>query len=434
MRLVDPVIVIPGITATRLFDHYPVGPESVWGILKKQFERVTLHPNNTLYELNEPARVKPGAIFDVAYEELIDELRYNLSLDEVNIVPVYPFSYDWRMPLEVVEQQLAEFVNEVIERTALMKHYHLAGFSSNPKVNLIGHSMGGLIISGYLQRYAEQARVNKVVTLATPFRGSFEAVVKVATGTANFGTSPPSSREREASRMTPALYHLLPSFHNGLLFDPGIPPSLYDFNAWQSSVIDTVVNFVKTRGLDGSNTEAHGVELFMAMLEQARLHRQRVNGLNLSAAGLSERDWLAVVGVDSKTRVGLKVVKQGDKVDFRLSSSDIKNQWQSANPSLSRLTGDGTVPFEGAVPGFLHESNLVCVTPDDFGTWELQDKLFTRAAGFHGILPNMNMIHRLIVRFFKGADDKRGNTWGRPAPGVENWQPPIDNLRNKNKQ
>jgi hypothetical protein len=38
----------------------------------------------------------------------------------------------------------------------------------------------------------------------------------------------------------------------------------------------------------------------------------------------------------------------------------------------------------------------------------------------------MNMLHRLIVRFLKDQEDSRKNTWGRRAPGVENWTPPID--------
>jgi hypothetical protein len=94
------------------------------------------------------------------------------------------------------------------------------------------------------------------------------------------------------------------------------------------------------------------------------------------------------------------------------------------------LTGDGTVPFEGAVPSFLKEENLVCVTPDDYGYWELQDRAMTKIAGFHGILPNMNMLHRMIVRFFTNRSDYHKNTWGRRAPGVARWNPPIQ-LREK---
>ena len=57
------------------------------------------------------------------------------------------------------------------------------------------------------------------------------------------------------------------------------------------------------------------------------------------------------------------------------------------------------------------------------------------AAGLHGILPNMNMLRRLIVRHFTGREDSRCNTWGRRAPGVgkKDWAPPLKGLRDKGK-
>ena len=48
--------------------------------------------------------------------------------------------------------------------------------------------------------------------------------------------------------------------------------------------------------------------------------------------------------------------------------------------------------------------------------------------GFHGLLPNMNMLHRLVVRHFTGGGDPKENTWGRRPPGVGagEWKPPLD--------
>ena len=145
----------------------------------------------------------------------------------------------------------------------------------------------------------------------------------------------------------------------------------------------------------------------------------------MSDAGLQASDWLAVVGADATTRVELGVKKQRDSTTFDFASSHRRNEWDSDDPVERRKTGDGTVPFEGAMPQFLDEGNLVCVTPDDYGYWEVKDKGLSRIAGFHGTLPNMNLLHRLIVRFFKGRPDSRGNTWGRRVPGVANWKPPL---------
>ena len=103
------------------------------------------------------------------------------------------------------------------------------------------------------------------------------------------------------------------------------------------------------------------------------------------------------------------------------------NDWKSKDEVLRRQTGDGTVHFEGALPKFLPYNSLVCVSPDDYGSWELKDRGLTMLSSFHGILPNMNMLQRLIARYFKDAPDTKKNTWGHPPPGVSDneWDPPL---------
>ncbi len=427
MALVDPVILIPGITAVYLKDQYPLPPEYVWTVLRKEYERVALHPNDLRYEVEEPSRLKPDQLYEIAYKEIVEELRYNLRSREDQPVPVYPFGYDWRMRLDDIQDQLDDFIEEVIDRTKILRHYHQAGYSQNPKVNLVGHSMGGLIITGYLRKKGESSPVNKVVTLAAPYQGSFEAVLKITTGTADLGTSPPSSREREAARITPALYHLLPSFKNGIETDPGIPDSLFQTEAWQPGIVETIKEWVRLKGLPIEPPMQLAEKIFAKLLADGKQHREGIDRFKLADAGLTSERWLAVVGVDSVTRVHLKIIKRGKSPQFFLQSSDRQNNWDPKDHTKEerRFTGDGTVPFEGAVPKFLKEENLVCVSPDDYGYWELEDKALSKIGGFHGILPNMNMIHRLIVRFFSDKPDKHGNTWGRRAPGVVDWNPPL---------
>ena len=431
MPLSNPVIVIPGITANYLRDDYSLPPETVWSVLTKEYERSSLHPDNVRYEAIEPARVQPDQLFEVVYKELIDELRHNLSRTQDQPVPVFPFSYDWRQPLKDTELQLRAFVDEVIARTRLLKHYDReADWKANPKVNLVGHSMGGLIIAGYLERYKGAAQVGKVATLASPFRGSFEAVIKMITGTANLGGSAPSSREREAARLTPALYHLFPSFAGVLLpAPPGLPPTFFEPAIWQPSVLQTIAEYVRLHGLPSPQSDTERARaLFSALLQEARDHRTRIENFDLAEANLAANDWLCVVGVDSETRVQMHVAVNAGVPNFVLSADDRANQWNPADPAASVRTGDGTVPFEGAVPAFLGLENLVCVVPDDFGYWELTNRAILKLSGFHGILPAMDMLHRLIVLHFTGLTDTHGNVWGRPAPGVEIWQPAVPNL------
>lgn len=197
MAITPPVIVVPGITATYLRDQYSLPPEYVWTVMSKDYKRTAMHPSDLRFEAIEPAAVRSDQLFEIAYKEIIEELRNELSSEaDDNTVPVYPFGYDWRQPLAASVDELGRFIDEVIERTKLMRHYVDGGYDSAPKVNLVGHSMGGLVIAGFMARFGAEARVAKVATLATPFRGSFEAVIKVTTGTANLGSGVPSSRER----------------------------------------------------------------------------------------------------------------------------------------------------------------------------------------------------------------------------------------------
>lgn len=92
--------------------------------------------------------------------------------------------------------------------------------------------MGGLVIAGMLQRQGTAAKVGKVVTIAAPFRGSAEAVIKIVTGLADLGTGKPRSSEREAARLTPALYHLLPSFERAVESADGVSTDLFSIGAW----------------------------------------------------------------------------------------------------------------------------------------------------------------------------------------------------------
>ena len=439
---ISPVIVIPGITASDLHDEYELPPEAVWTtMLKRRYDRITLHPEDQRYELREPARVMPRGPFPLIYEDLVEELRDGLSEDQPGPVPVFPFGYDWRVPLDWTEKRLAGFVREVIDRTLLLRHYRDdEAFRENPTVSLIGHSMGGLIIAGYMQRQSNRF-VDKVVTLGTPFRGSYEAILKIATGTSELGDDSGKTRERRMARMTPALYHLLPESVGPISAHGGMAVNFFRPDAWQSNVVQTIEKQV-------GDWDVSGEEFFQRMLEEGWAHRERISGLELGGAGASNGagtsetagdredagsghaagdDWLVIAGVDAKTRVGLRVVPHEDGGPwFDLRGTERRNEWDSTIPGDRRDTGDGTVPLECAIPPFLDEARVVCVTPGDFGYWEIRDRALAATAGFHGVLPKMNMLHRLILRFLLDRRDPYGSTWGRRLPGVRKWAPPLE--------
>lgn len=120
----------------------------------------------------------PDQVFQLISSDFIEELRHNLSPQADQPVPIFPFPSDWRQPLENPEAELADFIDRVIDRTRLQRHYNDADYGTKAfpaKVNLAGHSMGGLIIAGCLQKNGE-TKVGRVATMGTPFRGSLDAV------------------------------------------------------------------------------------------------------------------------------------------------------------------------------------------------------------------------------------------------------------------
>jgi pimeloyl-ACP methyl ester carboxylesterase len=423
-----PVIFLPGIMGSVLRDEYPVDPETVWSPLKllmKAYDRITLHPSDTRYDLAEPSRVGPDQVFSLVYSELILELRHNLSPQADEVVPVFPFAYDWRQPLETVEGHLADFIEEVIDRTRLLRHYHDAGFGTDTfpaKVNLVAHSMGGLIVAAYLQK-AGLEKVHKVVTVASPFRGSLEAVSKTTTGVGALGISAGSSREREAARVTPALYYLLPSYSGAVTADEGLLDDLFTADAWQPGVLQTLASFVRMYGLIPANPEAQARTLLTGMLQSARRFRRRLERIRLD----DPKMWLSIVGVDGTTRVTMRIAKgPGGNPWFELD--DASNAWSDSNRTVRVHTGDNTVPYLGARCPFIPTEQVVCVTPADYGFWEFKDRLL-ELMGFHAALPSMNLVQRLIVSHLKGRI--YGEVWGRPAPDLDpetEWDPPIAGL------
>jgi pimeloyl-ACP methyl ester carboxylesterase len=426
-----PVIVLPGITGTTLHDDYPLASEAVWTlVLSRETERVSLHPDDPRYEAREPARIRPGRLLGTVYDDLVLALRHDLSPRDDRRTPVFPFPYDWRQPIEVIADQLAEFAAEVIDRTTLLRHY--SGYrevSGGPRVDLVGHSMGGLVIADYLARHGAE-RVRKVVTLGTPYEGSLEAVVKLVTGLGTLSERPAADREREAARSTPAIYYLLPSFAGAVRrAKPGVATDLFRVDAWQASVLESLAEYVRLHGVVAGDRQLRRVrarELLGTFLRAARQHRGRVRRLDLGALHVASRDWLAIVGVDAETRVAIVSEERRGRVRFVLEEDQVRNEYPD-----SRATGDGTVPLAGAVPRFLPEAALVALRPGDFGRFEWRDRGLLQVAGFHAALPNLNVAQRLVLRHLRPAF--AGEVWARPIPGVARraWRPPIPRLASR---
>jgi pimeloyl-ACP methyl ester carboxylesterase len=426
MRAQNPVIVIPGITATDLVDDYPLKVDEIWTmVFNKSYDRVALHPDDLRYEAVEPAHVVAGQVFPI-YRDLIRALRHELSPRADQPTPVFAFPYDWRMDVRSTAARLGEFVDEVIARTRLLKHYANA---DDLKVDLVGHSMGGLVITEYLASRRRQSRVGRVATVGTPFLGSIEAIVKITTGMSLITGPEPREREREAARVTPALYQLFPSYPGATVDAGGADIDIFDCDNIQKSIVDSLTEFVRLYSVStrSADRRTRAIEILEEMLASAASHRALVNDFRTSDAGLRQDDWLAIIGVGEKTRIEMSIEDAGGKPRFVIEADQFVNEYGRRRDSLR--TGDGTVPLAGAIPPFLSATRLVCVKDDDLEFLELRDRLMAGLGGFHGILPRINLVQRLVTRHL--CPRYRGPVWGRRLPGVRSWNPPIGGLEER---
>ena len=93
------------------------------------------------------------------YRRLSDTLtqKAGLTLNKNYFI----YTYDWRQTMEKQAQGFASYLKNIISEQA-----------TDYRVNLIGHSLGGLVIKSYLNQYPQNIKLGKVITVGTPHLGT----------------------------------------------------------------------------------------------------------------------------------------------------------------------------------------------------------------------------------------------------------------------
>lgn len=171
----NPIIIIPGVMGSRFFTSRQLFDNStrVWDPvvsinrndvlrlvnLGEQFADGVLYVRpfeNQNYDTIENAEGsvrKYGREYGAinAYEFLVNKLCESFPMRKI-----YFFSYDWRSSNTSSAENLYIAIN---------------GLNSK-KVNLVCHSMGGLVASKYYQMYKHHNQIDKIITCATPYEGA----------------------------------------------------------------------------------------------------------------------------------------------------------------------------------------------------------------------------------------------------------------------
>jgi hypothetical protein len=218
----NPVIIIPGILSSYL-NKNDYTHEEVWLNLTKALSSMSddYLDDLSMTKFGEPYVTKtlvlPTDIFRKVkvsntvekdfFDGLIKYLEENGYKEGEDL---FVFPYDWRLDIrDIVDnsytplnKSLKDKIDEILQK------------NSSEKIDIIAHSMGGLISKYYIKKYGE-GKIGHFVDIATPHLGSPDALNTLLSGSdigisfLSFGLN--KNKVKEISQNMPSVYQLLPS-------------------------------------------------------------------------------------------------------------------------------------------------------------------------------------------------------------------------------
>ena len=358
-----PIVLIHGVMGGRLTNQSngnETWPGSLRRILFDDYHALRLNPSATDYlPIASPLQV--SGITDKAagsdfYGRIINVLQEagGFSLTQIN-TPVesserrlYVFAYDWRQDNVHTARALHEFIEQV-------RQDH-----SDPelKVDIIAHSMGGLI-TRYYARYGTQdvlndndfpvnnegsQRIRRVILLGTPNFGSVVAADVLDKGLRiGFDSVAP-----EVVATFPSTFQVLPHALSSWVFSIDGKPlkhDIYDLEFWRNQQLSIFHPAVKRRiqadGRDDSNYSFENYEKFF----RRSLERGRRFSWSLTVT-LDESliDYIVFGGNCSLTPSRMILEEYKGNFYLRLKPNEIRAQVAGVDyEQLMLEPGDGTV-------------------------------------------------------------------------------------------
>jgi pimeloyl-ACP methyl ester carboxylesterase len=311
-----PVVFIPGILGSRLADENgkPVweGHRYLYRLPRLEYPLDPTENKIQVVGLLKKALIL-GRLGSGVYQGILNTLEDFGFKNDKNL---FIFPYDWRKSNFETATILSEFINS---KKALR----------GKRFNILAHSMGGLIALIYAHKFNDDGRLNRVITLGTPYFGSLEALRTLLYEKFKFRAVSGIDRYR-VNRIIlsfPSLYELLPNYKCCEILD-------------SSKQVQETVDI-----LDISSWEKFGW-LPAEFTRQGPLRARILNSLDNGrrVAQLSRKaipngvSWFRIVGIMYETK---------EKVFFRGYPEDY--HWYSG-------PGDGTVWQGSASAGSLQDA------------------------------------------------------------------------------
>lgn len=332
-----------------------------------------------------PSTIESYAIFDSysglsIYDEIIETLvTYgNYQLNEVTAPAkpgrnLYVFHYDWRQDNVHNAQLLAEYIDKV-----LSKH------KNHQQVDVVAHSMGGLILR-YYQRFGAidvlnnldnlllQANPNDqlnrhprskahlirhAIFLGTPQLGSVKSVKRLQDGfDFNFRNIPV-----EVQITMPSVYQLLPHPDSQWVVQTDGKPAqmnVYDHRFWQLNQWSIYNPDVQSRIIKNAENEDIGQAEVHSLIQffNFQLQRAELFWTALSPDFEVEHEGFVIMGGDCKKTLIRLIVSHNEGQVVLLDDLNINDDFKtrSLHKSLLFEPGDGQVS-KSSLLGEIHDS------------------------------------------------------------------------------
>lgn len=303
-----PLALVPGLLGSKLCRTEEDGRQTVvWGSLEAILKFPELTLNGSKREIK-----ACGLIREVSYLGVFTQDVYGPFIEQLEAIgyqegtTLLVFDYDWRL--------------SVLENANLLGGYIEQAVSGHGQVDIVAHSMGGLIARAYALEEGGATRINRLITAGAPWRGSVEVfdLLENGWGAANLLMGGLDGFRRTILSF-PSMYELMPSYSgccyradgNPQGFEPDRPEAWADLN-WE--------------GIDA--------ELLpdLADLKTRQETLRRIAETSLPAT-IEE---VLVIGVDQRTPEQYQLKTGNGPARF-----DIRTSWN----------GDGTVMTDSALLG-----------------------------------------------------------------------------------
>ncbi|MFH1822309.1 MAG: hypothetical protein ABH830_01260, partial [Patescibacteria group bacterium] len=248
VQTLEPVILVPGVMGSYLYSSVDPGVE-VWpAIGKTVLDPWDLHLNQLIMDdeskpsdnsmIVPPQDIIRSVLDKDFFEGLIDELKQN-GYEENKTLFVFP--YDWRLDLNWTANGIPysgfDSLKDKVEKVK-----QLTGAA---KVNIIAHSMGGLVAKNYIKHYGSGS-VDKFIDIGTPHLGAPEALKILMYGD-NLGTyAINQDRIKIISQNFPSVYELLPSSNYFNSADPDYAYYIYDMYDLDNNGIKNKLDYAQS--------------------------------------------------------------------------------------------------------------------------------------------------------------------------------------------